>query len=174
MEIIDIYNKRREKTNKTCERGKEKDGEYGLSVHIWIMNKEGKFLVQKRTKSRKRFPNMWSLTAGAVDTGETSVEGAIREAKEEIGINIEKEEFELILSIKRKHNFLDIWLVRKDIDLKDIVMQEEEVQEVKWVTKEELEEMIKNDEVAGTVTLYYKMFFTILEIFKKKNTRRKK
>ena len=165
MEIIDIYNKRREKTNKTCERGKEKDGEYGLSVHIWIMNKEGKFLVQKRTKSRKRFPNMWSLTAGAVDTGETSVEGAIREAKEEIGINIEKEEFELILSIKRKHNFLDIWLVRKDIDLKDIVMQEEEVQEVKWVTKEELEEMIKNDEVAGTVTLYYKMCFDILEKF---------
>ena len=164
MEIIDIYNKRREKTNKTSERGKEKDGEYGLSVHIWIMNKEGKFLVQKRTKSRKRFPNMWSLTAGAVDTGETSLEGAIREAKEEIGINIEKEEFELILSIKRKHNFLDIWLVRKDIDLKDIVMQEE-VQEVKWVTKEELEEMIKNDEVAGTVTLYYKMFFDILEKF---------
>lgn len=165
MEIIDIYNKRREKTNKTSERGKEKDGEYGLSVHIWIMNKEGKFLIQKRTKSRKRFPNMWSLTAGAVDTGETSLEGAIREAKEEIGINIEKEEFELILSIKRKHNFLDIWLVRKDIDLKDIVMQEEEVQEVKWVTKEELEEMIKNDEVAGTVTLYYKMFFDILEKF---------
>jgi len=44
-------------------------------------------------------------------------------------------------------------------------MQEEEVQEVKWVTKDELEEMIKNDEVAETVTLYYKMFFDILEKF---------
>lgn len=174
MEIIDVYNKRREKTNKTCERGKEKDGEYGLSVHIWIMNKEGKFLIQKRAKNRKRFPNMWSLTAGAVDTGETSEEGAIREAKEEIGVDIYKDDMELILSFRRLHTFLDVWLVRKDIDLKDIVMQEEEVQEVKWVTKEELEEMIENDEVAGTVTLYYKMFFTILEIFKKKNTRRKK
>lgn len=165
MEIIDIYNKRREKTNKTCERGKEKDGEYGLSVHIWIMNKEGKFLIQKRTKSRKRFPNMWSLTAGAVDTGETSEEGAIREAKEEIGVDINKDDMELILSFKRTHNFLDVWLVRKDIDLKNIVMQEEEVQKVKWVTREELEEMIENDEVAGSVTLYYKIFFTILEIF---------
>lgn len=165
MEIIDVYNKRREKTNKTCERGKEKDGEYGLSVHIWIMNKEGKFLVQKRSKNKKIFPNMWSLTAGAVDTGETSEEGAIREAKEEIGVDINKDDMELILSFKRTHNFLDVWLVRKDIDLKNIVTQEEEVQEVKWVTKEELEEMIKNDEVAGTVTLYYKMFFTILEIF---------
>jgi len=165
MEIVDIYNKRREKTKKTCERGKQKEGEYGLSVHIWIMNKEGKFLVQKRSKNKKIFPDMWSLTAGAVDTGETSVDGAIREIKEEIEINIDKEELELMLSIKRTHNFLDVWLVRKDIDLKNIVMQEEEVQEVKWVTKEELEEMIKNDEVAGTVTLYYKMFFTILEIF---------
>lgn len=165
MEIVDVYNKRREKTNKTCERGKQKEGEYGLSVHIWIMNKEGKFLVQKRSKNKKIFPDMWSLTAGAVDTGETSADGAIREVKEEIEINIDKEELELMLSIKRTHNFLDVWLVRKDIDLKNIVMQEEEVQEVKWVTKEELEEMIKNDEVAGTVTLYYKMFFTILEIF---------
>lgn len=165
MEIVDVYNKRKEKTNKTSERGKEKDEEFGLSVHIWIMNKEGKFLVQKRAKSKKIFPNMWSLTAGAVDTGETSAEGAIREVKEEIGINIDKEELELMLSIKRTHNFLDIWLVRKDIDLKNIVMQEEEVQEVKWVTKQELEEMIKNDEVAGTVTIYYKMFFTILENF---------
>ena len=163
MEIIDIYNKRREKTNKTSERGKQKEGEFGLSVHIWIMNKDGKFLIQKR--SRKRFPNMWSLTAGAVDTGETSVEGAIREAKEEIGINIDKEELELMLSMKGTNNFLDVWLVRKDIDLKDIIMQEEEVQEVKWVTKDELEEMIKNDEVAGTVTKYYKMFFTILGNF---------
>ena len=67
--------------------------------------------------------------------------------------------------MKRTNNFLDVWLVRKDIDLKDIIMQEEEVQEVKWVTKDELEEMIKNDEVAGTVTIYYKMFFTILENF---------
>ena len=165
MEIVDVYNKRREKTNRTCERGKQKEGEYGLSVHIWIMNKEGKFLVQKRSKNKKTFPDMWSLTAGAVDTGETSEEGAIREAKEEIGVDINKDDMELILSFKRTHNFLDVWLVRKDIDLKDIIMQEEEVQEVKWVTKEELEEMIKNDEVAGTVTLYYKMFFTILEIF---------
>ena len=165
MEIVDVYNKRREKTNRTCERGKQKEGEYGLSVHIWIMNKEGKFLVQKRSKNKKIFPDMWSLTAGAVDTGETSEEGAIREAKEEIGVDINKDDMELILSFKRTHNFLDVWLVRKDIDLKNIVMQEEEVQEVKWVTKEELEEMIKNDEVAGTVTLYYKMFFTILEIF---------
>ena len=165
MEIVDVYNKRREKTNRTCERGKQKEGEYGLSVHIWIMNKEGKFLVQKRSKNKKIFPDMWSLIAGAVDTGETSEEGAIREAKEEIGVDINKDDMELILSFKRTHNFLDVWLVRKDIDLKDIIMQEEEVQEVKWVTKEELEEMIKNDEVAGNVTIYYKMVFTILEIF---------
>ena len=165
-EYLDIVDDNNRITGKIAKRSYiHQNGIWHREVACWIMNKEGKFLVQKRTKSRKRFPNMWSLTAGAVDTGETSVEGAIREAKEEIGINIEKEEFELILSIKRKHNFLDIWLVRKDIDLKDIVMQEEEVQEVKWVTKEELEEMIKNDEVAGTVTLYYKMFFDILEKF---------
>ena len=163
MEIVDKLNKRRETLNKTSERHEKIDGEYRQSVHIWISNDKGEFLIQKRSPNKKAFPNKWSQTGGAVDSGETSLQGAMRECKEELGIDIDKEKTELMLSFKRKHDFVDVWLVRQNVDLKDVVMQEEEVADVKWVTKEELEKMIENDEVAKSVNIYYKIFIYLLE-----------
>lgn len=131
------------------------------------MNDKKEFLIQKRSENKKIYPNKWSITGGAVDAGETSLEGALREVKEEIGIDIDKEKMEFMLSFKRTHGFVDIWLVKQNVDLKDVVLQKEEVADVKWVTKEELEKMIKNDEVAGTVNIYFKMFMYVLENFSK-------
>ncbi len=165
MELVDKFNKRRESLNKVTDREEKIPGEYGQSVHIWIMNKNKEFLIQKRTASRKRFPNKWSLTAGAVDSGETSLEGAIRECKEELGIDIDKESMELMLSLKRNNSFLDVWLVKQNVNLKDVVLQKEEVADVKWVTKEELGKMIERGEVVGTVNIYFKIFIYLLENF---------
>ena len=163
MELVDRFDKRKEPLYKVTDRDEKAPGEYGQSVHVWIINENKEFLIQKRASSKKRFSNMWSLTAGAVDSGESSLEGAIREAKEELGIDIDKENMEFMLCLKRSNSFLDIWLVRQNIDLKDIVMQKEEVSDVKWVTKDEFEKMIDNNEVAGTVNLYFDMFINLLE-----------
>ena len=165
MELVDKFNKRREPLNKTSKRYDRIDGEYCTYVHTWIMNDKNEFLIQKRSENKKIYPNKWSITGGAVDSGETSLEGAIREVNEEIGIDIDKEKAEFMLSFKRSHGFVDVWLTKQNVDLKDIVMQKEEVSDVKWVTKEELEKMIENDEVAGTVNTYFKMLMYILENF---------
>lgn len=165
MELVDKFNKRREPLNKTSKRYDRIDGEYCTYVHTWIMNDKNEFLIQKRSANKKIYPNKWSITGGAVDSGETSLEGATREVKEEIGIDINKKKMEFMLSFKRSHGFVDVWLTRQNVDLKDIVMQKEEVSDVKWVTKEELEKMIENDEVAGTVNIYFKMLMYILENF---------
>ena len=42
--------------------------------------------------------------------------------------------------------FFDLYYLEKDIDIKDLVLQEEEVELVKWVTLDEIKEMIQNDE----------------------------
>lgn len=167
MELVDKFNKRREPLNKTTERYERINGEYCQYAHVWIMNNKKEFLIQKRSPNKKIYPNKWSITGGAVDAGETSLEGALREAKEEIGIDIDKEKMEFMLSFKRIHGFVDVWLVKQNVDLKDVVLQKEEVADVKWVTKEELEKMIKNDEVAGTVNIYFKMLMYMLENFSK-------
>lgn len=167
MEIVDVYNKRKELIGKKKERYEKVDGQYTQYVHLWIMNDENKFLIQKRAKNKKINPNKWSQTGGAVDSGETVIEAAIREVKEELGISIGKEDIEFMLSYKRRYTFMDVFLVRKNIELKEVVLQKEEVQEVKWVTEEEIDDMIKSGEIVGTLKLYYKLFFDLLKDYDK-------
>ena len=62
------------------------------------------------------------------------------------------------MSYRRSYDFVDIWLVRKDIDIKDIVIQEEEVSEVKWASFEEIEELMKNNKTSENVKTYFYLF----------------
>ena len=89
MELVDKLNNKRQSLNKTAERQEKVDGEYRQSVHTWIMNSKGEFLIQKRSSNKKNFPNMWSQTGGAVDAGETTLQAALRECKEELNIDLQ-------------------------------------------------------------------------------------
>ena len=119
MEVVDKLNKRKEPLNKKSDRYERIDGEYCQYVHVCIMNDKNEFLLQKRSPSKKIYPNMWSQTGGAVDSGETSLQGALREVKEELGIDLNKENMEFMLSFKRFNSFVDVWLAKQNIDLKD-------------------------------------------------------
>ncbi len=167
MEVVDKLNKRKEPLNKKTDRYEKIDGEYCQYVHVCIMNDKNEFLIQKRSPYKKIYPNMWAQTGGAVDSGETSLQGALREVKEELGIDLDKNNMEFILSFKRYHSFVDVWLAKQNVDLKDVVMQKEEVSEVKWVNKDEFKKMIDDKEVSGSVNLYYEMFIELIENFSK-------
>ena len=45
MEIVDKFDNKRELLNKTAQRHEKIKGEYRQSAHIWIVNKECKFLM---------------------------------------------------------------------------------------------------------------------------------
>lgn len=164
MEIIDLYNGKREKLNKTCLRQEEpKEGEYKLSVHVWFLNSKGELLIQKRNENLKRNPGKWAFTGGVVDSEETSLEGAIRESKEEMGININKDKIELLLSFKRERGFVDVWLVKDNFDINSLILQKNEVSEVKWVSIKELEHLINSKQFVKSIELYYDLFIKLLE-----------
>lgn len=86
------------------------------------------------------------------------VDGAIREVKEELNINTNKDNIELILSFKREHDFVDVWLIRQNVRISDIILQKEEVSKVKYVSFNELEKMIKAEEFVSSVNLYFDLF----------------
>jgi 8-oxo-dGTP diphosphatase len=163
MEAVDKLNNKKETINKIGDRSDKILGEYNQVVHVWIINDKNEFLIQKRSLNKKVFPGMWSQTGGGVDAGETSLQGALRETKEELGIEIPKDNIEFMLSFKRKFNYLDAWLVRMNIDLADITIQKEEVSEVKWVNKETLIKMHDNGELAPSIDIYFNMFLDLLE-----------
>ena len=167
MEILDLYDARKNKLNKILirETEKVKTGEYKQSVHVWIINSKKEILLEKRAYNMKVNPGKWAFVGGVVDTGETSLEGAIRETKEELGIDININEIELMFSFKRKEDFVDVWIASNNSELNELILQKEEVSDAKWVSIEELEKMIKRQEFVPAINLYYDFFKTLLHTF---------
>lgn len=126
-EIWDVYDAKRNKTGRKHKRGKVlPDGDYHLVIAVWIINGKQDILLTKRHPN-KPYANLWECTGGSVLTGETSVDGALREVKEEVGIDLSGCKGNLARQERRDHYFLDVWVFRHDVDIDDIVFQADEV-----------------------------------------------
>ena len=146
MELWDLYDENRNLANVSVQRDEPiPQGLRHLSVHIWIVNSKREFLIQKRSANKKKFPNMWSMTGGAVLKGETSEQGAIREVAEELGVSLDLRHSSIIHTIVRPNNFVDIWLARQDFDISEVTKQDEEVSEVKWANINEIDTLIQQN-----------------------------
>ena len=146
MEIWDIYDGNRRKTGRTAICGEElKAGEYHLVVHVWAMNAKGEFLLTKRSPD-KSFPGMWERTGVSALAGEDSLGAALRETKEETGITLEPRYGKIVMSLKRKDNFADVWLFRTAFDLRDVVLQEGETCDVMKADENTVREMLGSGE----------------------------
>lgn len=88
----------------------------------------------------------WEDTHGGLRAGETSIDGIIRELKEEIGINVEKEELQLYKILKRENLFRYIYILFKDIPIDNYSFNDNEVMDCRYVNIEEFKEMIKKGE----------------------------
>jgi isopentenyldiphosphate isomerase len=148
MEILDLYNENRERTGRTHVRGKTvREGDFILVVHVWMLNSDGEFLIQKRQPWKKLFPGMWDCSvAGAALAGDSSKAAATREAKEELDLDLDMTGAELILTDKFSFGFDDIWLIRLDLDIDSLHIQKEEVDALKWASPAEIRDMAENGE----------------------------
>ncbi len=150
MEVWEVLDENRNKTGKTVIRGnKMQADEYHLVVHVWIKNSKGDYLISKRTPN-KTFPNMWETTGGSAVLGDTSIEAALREVKEEIGIDLNERDGRLIHTSKYQHKdfpqFADVYLFKSEVNIKNVIYQEDEVCDAKWASEKEIREMIKSKE----------------------------
>ena len=157
MEILDLFDSKKNKLGKTFIRdsGETKQGEYRISLHIWIINDKDEILIQQRSYNKQRNPGKWAFTGGLPFAGESSLDGGIREVKEELGINLEKEDMELLITFRREHDFVDVWVVKNNAEIEDLTIQKEEVEKVKWVSIEEMEKMIKAGVCVPAISLYF-------------------
>lgn len=139
MEVRDLYDANKEITGKTFIKGEQvPKSYYYLIVAIVIENSNGEFLIQKRVA---RKGGQWSITAGHPTAGQTSLEGLITEVEEELGIDLRKENPILFKTITHNDQFFDVYYLKKDINIKDIKIQKEEVDDVMWATKEQIQKM---------------------------------
>lgn len=168
VEVWDILDAEGNKTGKTAIRGKHdlKNNEYHLVVHIWVVSSDGKFLIQRRALSKKLMPGEWAATGGAAISGEDSLTAANRELYEELGLVSDNKKMKKLTRLKRRSSLLDIWAITTDINALNLVFQKSEVCEVKWVTKEELEEMIKSKKFHNYGKEYFDAVFMNIEKYR--------
>lgn len=147
MELWDVYNQCMQKTGRTHERGVPlPEGDYHLIVHIYPVNSKGEILIQKRAECVKTKAGIWAATGGSVIAGENFFEGCRRELKEELGINATEENTRLISIMQRPNRFRAVWLVHSEAAISELTLQKEEVSDARWVTPDEIREMVKAGE----------------------------
>lgn len=155
IEEVNVYNRKREITDVIKERNKLDEGEYRISVHIWFINKSNELLIQQRVSTAKRFPNMWSQTGGGALANESSKETVKRESKEELNLEIDENEIYYVGSYIRKKDIVDVWLVKKEIDIDKLELEHSEVANVKLVTFKEFDNMIEEGIVVPSINPSY-------------------
>jgi ADP-ribose pyrophosphatase YjhB (NUDIX family) len=114
------------------------------SASYLILKKEGKFLLMKRKNTGFK-DGMYSLVSGHVDEGENFKDAMIREAKEEVGIEIEKEELKATNVIHRKsegRTYVDIFFQAEKWEGQPENMEPKKCSKISWFHKEEIPENI--------------------------------
>lgn len=163
MEIWDLYNEKRELVGIDHMRGTElPKGCYHLVVHVWIKNKKGQYLISQRSASRPTFPLMWECVGGSVVKGENSLQGAIREVKEEVGIDLENVEGKIIFSktrgiinSKKFNDILDVWLFQYDGTVSLEQATTDEVVQTKWLYPEQIKEIYNSKQLVSTLEYFF-------------------
>ena len=163
MELWDLYTQRRELTGKTHVRGEElPDGYYHLVVHIWIQNSKGEYLISQRAASRPTYPLMWECVGGSVLAGESSIDGAIREVKEEVGIDLVAEAGTLvftktrgIIDHRKFNDIMDVWLFIYDGEVSLVNATTDEVAQTRWMSVPDIRKLHAQGKLVETLDYFF-------------------
>lgn len=152
MELIQIVDEKGNFTGEVIDREEAHDKNLlHNEVAVFIINNQNQILLQRRSANKKFNPNKWALCAGHVDAYESLEDAAIREIKEEIGIDVTKNDLhkygekELSLNESNSHitYFYYIKTNKKENELK---IQVEELSEVRWFDIDKVIDMIINND----------------------------
>lgn len=147
MELCDVVDQFGNRMGRIVTRGTElASGEFYLVVHVWIKDENNHYLIQQRALHLEAAPGLWTPTTGYVMAGEESMDGAIREVKEELGIQLLPGSLKRLARYMLENRVEDIWLADIPRDSMEVSIQNTEVADHKWVSESELRQMADRGE----------------------------
>lgn len=119
-------------------------------IGVFILNDYGQILLQKRSSNKKNYPNMWALCTGHVEKNEEIQDAAIRELKEELGIDVSIKELHSFANGKfdiiNKNSSTYFFCIKCNLKEEKFIIQNEELSQVKWFDIIDVVSMIKNND----------------------------
>lgn len=163
MEVWDLYTENRVLSGKTHLRGDVlPEGHFHLVVHVWIRNRSGEYLISQRSANRPSFPLMWECVGGSVLAGECSRDGALREVREEVGLDLSGAEGSVVFSkVRDKINgerfadILDVWLFFYDGPISLDAATTDEVAQCRWMNAEQIRELADSGKFVKTLDYFF-------------------
>lgn len=169
-ELIDVLDENGVKTGRVVTREEvHREGLWHRCIIVAILNDKNEILLQQRSHSKSKNPDMWDISAaGHISTGQESLSAAAREINEEVSVNLGRyvsiSDFRYMFCFRKEQvisddyidrQFFDFFILRQpDLALKQVKMQESEVQAVKLCTMSELRELIEKHELVERDAVY--------------------
>lgn len=132
-----------------------RDGDWHRAAHLWLATANGMVLLQRRAHRKENHGGLWDVSAaGHLSAGEDAASAIVRETREELGLEIRPEELHFE-GTTREENLLNdgtyidrefhaIFLViRPVIDVRTLLLQEEEVEGVELISVEHLAQRVR-------------------------------
>lgn len=148
-EPIDVYDADRRPTGLVIDRRSQRlgQGQYMLYAIVMVCDLQGRMLITRRALDKAWAAGWWEVPGGGVCAGETTREAAIREAGEEVGLDLTRGTLELLWSYRNDdpgyadNYFADIYRATLDFSSADVRLREREATEFALVSWDEVREL---------------------------------
>ena len=168
MEMLDVVDENGDPTGRTVERVKaHTEGIRHRTSHVWIYRLSDdsiQILLQKRSDDKDSYPGCYDISsAGHIPAGQDFIPSAIRELKEELGVDAAPED--LIFCGQRQFEFEEyfhgkdfkdnqvsnVYALSSDLSEESFRLQKEEVSAVKWIDLDECVKDIKEGSIPNCI-----------------------
>ena len=149
MEYWDLIDASGRSLGETIRKGeKHPQGTYHLVIGVWTVTEDGKALLTKRSLEERQYPGKWENTGGCAQSGETGIQCAIRELREEVGIEADRESLKYLGTRLERTALVRIYGLRVQDDRISLRLQASEIADAGWFTREQWENMIREGSVS--------------------------
>ena len=170
MEYFDVVDENGKPTGEIVERKEaHAKGIAHRTSHVWIMRKKDdrlQILLQKRCEDKDSYPGCYDISsAGHIHHGDDYAISAIRELKEELGVEISPDElidcglirtrFDEVFHGKEFHDkqVAQVYLLWLDREEEDFIVQKEEIDCVTWMDFEECKQAVRENSIPNCIII---------------------
>jgi len=125
-------------------------GQYHLVVEVLTLTPDGRMLITQRAPG-KTFPLQWEVTGGSALKGEDAKTGAVRELREETGIQVTPAELLPVAAFTIRDCHFRTFAVVKDVLPADIILQPTETVAFRFVEPAAFRAMCLSGEIAAPI-----------------------